>query len=71
MVQPNCIDAFNGSLGVGIGGEQHFTCFGVELARLGQKLRAAHSRHALVGQEKSNGRIALFELPHCLQRLFP
>ncbi len=68
MVQPNRINALNGSFGIGIGGQQHFACLGVKHPRLGQKLRTAHGRHTLVGQKQGNWRIAAFKLAHCFQR---
>jgi hypothetical protein len=53
VVERHLIDAGDGRLGVGVGGQQHLLRFRVDLARLGQELRARHAGHALIDQEQS------------------
>ena len=63
VMEPAVVDRGDRRLGVGVGREQHAHRIGIELARLAQKLRAGHLRHALVHEQQRHGAGAALELP--------
>jgi hypothetical protein len=69
VIEPNPIDGEDRRLGVGVRREQDLPRIGVQLLRLGEKLRPRHLRHPLVDEEERDGRAALFELEGGIDRL--
>ncbi len=62
------VDGADGGFGVGVGGQEDALGVGVDGEGLLQKVDAGHSGHALVGEEESDGVLALMELAADVQR---
>ena len=70
MIQSDRVDALDGSLGIGIGGQQDLARIGIKLHGLSQKLGPGHPGHTLIDQEKCQRVISAFEPLNGFERLY-
>jgi hypothetical protein len=71
VVEVDHVDRLDGRVGVGIGGQQGSPGVREQVHGLLQELKAAHLRHAIVGQQHRHRVAAEPDLPQRLQRLVP
>ena len=65
------IDGANGRLGVGVRGEEHAACVGIDVARPLQQLHAGDARHALVADDQRHRFVARLQLGQRVERGLP
>ncbi len=71
VVKPDGVNALDGGLSIGVGGEQYFAGLRIQLDGLGEELGAGHLRHALVDEKQRQGVVAALQFLDGLQGLTP